>query len=85
MLVDSSSPNGRSLVNVNFPDVSTLSKNVDDVVFKWCELDPNPLPTQFLSTDEGYVYSGIYRERAREAGCDIDQCFTGDVAITELH
>ena len=85
MLVGSPPPNGRSLVNVNFPDVRTLSTKVDDVAVKWCELDPNPLPTQFVSTDEGFVYSGVYRERAREVGCDIDLCFAGNVAITKLH
>ncbi len=85
LLVGSASLHGRCLVNVNFPDVVALSMDVGDVDIKWCELDPNPLPTQFKSTAEGFVYSGVYRERARKEGCDIDLCFSGNVALTKLH
>ena len=85
MLIESPRSNGRALVNVNFPDVGASFINADDVALKWCELDPNPLPTQFASTEEGFIYCGVYRERARKQGCDIDLCFTGNVAITKLH
>jgi 5'-nucleotidase len=85
MLFEAASGNGRSLVNVNLPDVSGRSTKIDEVAVKWCQLDPNPLPTRFTLVDGGFMHSGVYRERTREAGCDIDLCFSGHVAITKLH
>ena len=53
-----------------------------EVVF--CPLDPSPLPLSFVA-DEGSVrYNGRYRERPRIPGCDVDVCFGGRIAVTQI-
>lgn len=50
----------------------------------YCPLDPSPLPLSFIG-DEGSVrYNGRYRERPRNPGCDVDVCFGGRIAVTQI-
>lgn len=54
-----------------------------------CRPSQEPLPVSFSKrdTDEGvceYDYNGVYSERLREAGSDIDVCFGGKIAISKL-
>jgi len=68
--------------NVNFPALAAGAPE-PDVVF--CPLDPNPLPLSYRHEEDGHhVYYGIYADRLRKAGTDVDVCFNGRIAITEI-
>jgi 5'-nucleotidase len=67
--------------NINLP--SLLPNDHDpDVVF--CPLDPSPLPLSFRHGDDGYLYNGDYFTRPRKPGTDVDVCFNGNIAVTQL-
>ncbi len=67
--------------SVNFPHL--LESDPDpEIIF--CPLDVNPLPLQFDPHDEGQKYSGVYANRPRTTGHDVDVCFSGKIAVTRL-
>lgn len=70
-----------SFLNINFPDSEGRSALPEMVE---CGLDPNPLPTDYESTPDGFVYASRYRDRSQEEGCDVAVCFAGGIAITVL-
>lgn len=68
--------------NVNLPHLEAADPT-PEVVF--CALDPNPLPLSYRHEEEtGHFYDGIYHQRARKAGADVDVCFTGRIAVTAV-
>ncbi len=72
--------------NVNLPHVESKSGVPPQV---HCPPSRRPLPVSFTekSGDCGeltYVYNGIYAEREREEGSDIDVCFNGAIAISRI-
>lgn len=69
----------RTFWNVNFPDPETATEQ-PEVVF--CSVDPGHHAVQYEETAEGLVYRGIYQERHREPGCDVDVCFSGRIAVS---
>ena len=72
--------------NVNFPHWGGGQKNDEfreDVVF--AELDLNPLPVAYDVQDEGYLFRSDYHNRPRHDGSDVDVCFRGKIAVTEIH
>jgi 5'-nucleotidase len=70
-----------SFWNVNFP-CCNADAGMPEVVF--CALDPNPLPVEYRLQDGRLHYQGNYHERLRRSGADVDVCFSGRIAITEL-
>lgn len=50
----------------------------------YCPLDPSPLPLSFDGKAGSLRYTGRYRERRRTAGSDVDVCFGGRIAVTEI-
>jgi 5'-nucleotidase len=50
----------------------------------FCPLDPHPLPLSYRHEETGLVYDGNYHLRARAPGADVDVCFSGRIAVTEL-
>ncbi len=66
--------------NVNLPhgEHDELPPLVD------CPLDPHPLPLVYELSDGRYHYRARYQDRLRAEGADVDVCFSGRVAITEL-
>jgi len=68
--------------NVNLPDFDRPIEPYPEVVF--CPLDGNPLPVRFVEEEGKLHYRGVYQERARTAGCDVEVCFAGQIAITKL-
>jgi 5'-nucleotidase len=67
--------------NVNLPDPL---EPIDAPRIVFCKLDPHPLPVQF-QLEEGHLhYRGVYQQRAREPGQDVDVCFSGAIAVTRL-
>lgn len=67
--------------NVNFPNL-TADEPDPEVVF--CPLDPHPLPLSYRHEETGLVYDGNYHLRERQPGADVEVCFTGRIAVTEL-
>jgi 5'-nucleotidase len=68
--------------NVNLPHLTTDAAEPEIV---WCPLDPNPLPLNYRHDEEsGLYFAGDYRLRKRTAGADVDVCFNGSIAVTEV-
>ncbi len=67
--------------NVNFPHLTTKDSEPDVV---YCPLDPHPLPLSYRHEEAGLVYDGNYHLRERQPGADVDVCFAGRIAVTEL-
>ncbi len=68
--------------NVNFPHL--LAEEAEpEIVF--CPLDPSPLPLSYRhEEDDHHVYDGVYASRKRVPGADVDVCFGGRIAVTEM-
>jgi 5'-nucleotidase len=67
--------------NVNLPH---LEAGDPDPKVVFCRLDPGPLPLSYRAEGTGWYYDGNYHERRREDGSDVDVCFRGHIAVTEL-
>lgn len=67
--------------NVNLPHCDPGSP-VPEVVF--CPLDPAPLPLSFREEGDLLHYNGDYHGRRRAAGCDVEVCFGGKIAVTQI-
>lgn len=68
--------------NVNLPNLPPDSAIPDSV---WCPLDPEPLPLNYRHEEEsGLFFAGDYQLRPRTPGADVDVCFGGRIAITEV-
>jgi 5'-nucleotidase len=73
--------------NVNLPDLQAEDSTLipaDEVEIVHCPLNRHPLPTVFDVRDNAYHYRGIYGDRYRDAGTDVDVCFRGKVAVTKI-
>jgi 5'-nucleotidase len=74
-------PRRGAFFNVNLPHL--LPSDPDpEVVF--CPLDPHPLPLSYRHEETGLVYDGNYHLRERTEGADVDVCFSGRIAVTEI-
>lgn len=67
--------------NINLPHLQD-DEPIPETVF--CPLDPSPLPLSFTQDGELYLYDGRYHQRPRRPGSDVDVCFGGRVAVTQL-
>ena len=68
--------------NVNLPHLAAATPEPD--IF-FCPLDPHPLPLSYRHGENGHhFYDGDYQARERTAGTDVDICFNGRIAVTEL-
>ncbi len=67
--------------NVNFPDMDR-QVGTQDIIY--CPIDTCPLPLQYETKLGQVYYRGDYHKRQRNAGTDVDICFSGSVSITEL-
>ena len=47
-------------------------------------VDTSPFRITFTPTENGYLHTGIYHERHREPGSDIDQCFSGHISLSKI-
>ena len=67
--------------NVNLPHL--LPGEPDpEVVF--CPACTEPLPVNYRIEGDEYYYVGEYAKRRRAAGTDVDVCFSGKIAVTQL-
>jgi 5'-nucleotidase len=65
--------------NVNLPHLEPDAPE-PEVVF--CPLDPSPLPLQYRIEEGRATYCGVYQNRRRQPGRDVDVCFGGAIAVT---
>lgn len=85
--------NDKCYWNVNLPDAATdvhgqksytPRASGDDGHLVFCPLDPNPLAVMLHQDGQRYRYHGVYQNRPRQAGSDVDVCFSGRVAVTQI-
>jgi len=68
--------------NVNFPH---LTPDASEPRIVLCPLDPHPLPLSYRHEKDGqHFYDGHYHSRQRTSGADVDTCFSGCIAVTEI-
>lgn len=67
--------------NVNLPHLEPDSPT-PEIVF--CEPSIDPLPVNYRIEGDTYHYEGRYADRARTPGTDVDICFSGRIAVTQL-
>jgi 5'-nucleotidase len=68
--------------NVNFPH---LDADAPEPAIVFCPLDPHPLPLSYRhEADDHHIYDGDYQARRRTPGADVDTCFGGQIAVTEI-
>ncbi len=73
-------PSG-SFWNVNLPHLG--SEETDpEVVF--CRPCAKPLPVNYRNEGDKFYYVGEYAKRERTPGSDVDACFSGKIAVTQL-
>ncbi len=67
--------------NVNLPHLLPTEPD-PEVVF--CQPCTKPLPINYRIEGDEFYYAGVYQERDRTPGSDVDVCFSGKIAITQL-
>ncbi len=67
--------------NVNLPHLEP-GKPDPDIIF--CELSRQPLPVNYRIDGDQFHYVGEYQKRDRTPGTDVDVCFSGNIAVTQL-
>jgi len=79
-LVEEELPSG-AFWNVNFPDL-TGEQREPELVF--CGLEYGHLQMEYHHEDGALHYRGVYHDRSRTPGSDVDICFGGNIAITQV-
>ncbi|MBV8887471.1 MAG: 5'/3'-nucleotidase SurE [Chroococcidiopsidaceae cyanobacterium CP_BM_RX_35] len=67
--------------NVNLPH---LEPGDPDPKIVFCEPSTNSLPLNYRLDGEDFYYIGEYAKRDRSPGTDVDVCFSGHIAVTQL-
>lgn len=67
--------------NVNLPHL-TAADPEPEIVF--CEPSRDPLLVEFKIEGDVFHYQGEYSQRPRHPGSDVDVCFGGNIAVTQL-
>ncbi len=67
--------------NVNLPHLEPGDAD-PEVVF--CEPCTQPLPVNYRVEGDNFYYVGEYAKRDRTPGSDVDVCFSGKIAVTQL-
>ncbi len=67
--------------NVNLPH---LLPNEPDPEVVFCQPCTRPLPVNYQIEGDNFYYVGEYGKRDRTPGSDVDVCFSGKIAVTQL-
>lgn len=67
--------------NVNLPHLLPTDPDPEMV---FCPLCTQPLPAVYTPQADGLLYNGNYHQRKRDPGSDVDVCFSGHIAITQI-
>ncbi len=68
--------------NINLPH---LTPDAPEPRVVACPLETGPLPLCFTQEDGHFHYSGVYHERRRQTGSDVDVCFGGNISVTRIN
>ncbi len=68
-------------LNVNLPHPDHRETRLE---YKMVPVDTSPFRITFTPTSKGYLHTGIYQERHRKSGSDIDQCFSGHISLSKI-
>lgn len=71
-----------SFWNVNLPHLEPDAP-MPEIVF--CESCTQPLPAHYRVEGDWYHYAGEYAKRDRDPGSDVEVCFSGRIAVTQIH
>lgn len=74
-------PDPGTFWNVNLPHPEPGSP---DPAIVFCPLCTQPLPAQYRRDGNHFLYTGEYGGRARDPGADVDVCFSGNIAVTQI-
>ncbi|MEB3225114.1 MAG: 5'/3'-nucleotidase SurE, partial [Synechococcus sp.] len=66
--------------NVNFPHLTAASD--PEIIF--CERSTDPMQVLYEARDQHFHYVGSYPDRLRSTGTDVDVCFSGNIAVTQI-
>jgi 5'-nucleotidase len=72
---------GGTFWNVNLPHPA-MGDAEPRIVF--CPLEAGPLPLTFRADGDALHYAGNYHERVRQSGSDVDVCYSGNIAVTQV-
>lgn len=67
--------------NVNLPHPQPEDPE-PELVF--CQPCTQPLPIAYQRVGDGFLYQGRYADRPRDPGGDVEVCFSGQIAITQI-
>lgn len=70
-----------SFWNVNLPHLEAGSTE-PEIVF--CQSSTQPLQVKYRVEGDFYFYEGEYSKRGRAIGTDVDICFSGNIAVTQV-
>jgi 5'-nucleotidase len=70
-----------SFWNVNLPH---LQPSEPDPQMIFCQPCTKPLPINYRIDGDDFYYVGEYSKRDRTPGSDVDVCFSGNIAVTQL-
>ena len=68
--------------NVNLPHLAPGEPDPEVVLCAPCT---QPLPVSYRVEGDDYHYEGVYADRARDPGADVDLCFSGKITVSQLH
>lgn len=68
-------------LNVNLPH---LSRDAAEPEIVECAVCTEPLPVRYEFEDGRLHYRGVYAERMRTPGSDVEQCLAGKITVSEL-
>jgi 5'-nucleotidase len=73
----------QSYWNVNLPHLLTEDfDTIPEIVF--CKKSTQPLPLAFKAEGDRVTYAGRYNQRERSPNTDVDVCFSGKIAVTQM-
>ena len=73
----------QSYWNVNLPHLETKDLDtIPEIIF--CEKSSQPLPLGFKVDGDRVTYAGRYNLRDRSPDTDVDVCFSGKIAVTQM-
>ncbi|MEL6438784.1 MAG: 5'/3'-nucleotidase SurE [Cyanobacteria bacterium J06621_8] len=79
-LLSRPTPTG-SYWNVNLPHLEPEQPEPQIIL---CQPSIDPLPVNYKVDGELYYYQGGYETRDRQPGSDVDICFGGNIAVTQI-
>ncbi|MBW1698010.1 MAG: 5'/3'-nucleotidase SurE [Deltaproteobacteria bacterium] len=68
-------------LNVNLPHPAD---DETDLPVVFCSLDTNPHGVHYYKDGNQLIYDGDYHSRPRQPGRDVDVCFSGQIAVTQI-